>query len=130
MKFKPQFVELVKEVGSFSIDQFVSQLDRFCDEHVPLKPNSPKVDISLLRFICNVIENSYVKKEVIDAKISKKKLAVDEYCRMKERMGVPLSAEERAEIENLVEDLHSTNQIKKISTMKFILKKLKKILLN
>lgn len=129
MKFKPKLVELVKEVGSFAIDSFVCELDKFCDEHIPLKPNSSKTDVSLLRFIANVVENSYVKKEAIDSKINKKSIVVDEYMRMKQRMGVHISADEKKIIEDLVEDLHSTGQIKKVSSLKYFLKKVKSLLL-
>lgn len=129
MKFKPKYVELVKEVGSHAIDCFVSELDKFCDEHIPLKPNSAKIDISLLRFLANVVENSYKKKNTIDEKMDKKKVVVDEYFRMKQRMGVNLTNDDRKAIEELIEDLHNTGAIKRVSSFKYFLKKLKQMLL-
>jgi hypothetical protein len=129
MKFKKELVELVKEVGTFSLDKFICELDQFCDESIPISRSPVKIDVSLLRFIANVVENSFVKKDGIDAKVSKKKIVCDEYIRMKERMGVVLSADDKVAIENLIEDLHSTKQIKKVSNFKYFLKKVKNILL-
>lgn len=129
MKFKKDFVaQMVRDVGTIAVDTFVSQLDAFCDEVVPLKPNSSKIDVSLLRFIANVIENAFVKRDVIDDKVSKKELCLNEYIRMKQRMGINLTEEEVKVLEDLLEDLHSAGEIKKRSFFKYLLKKVKKIL--
>ena len=73
VKFSKFQASLVKLNGSSSVEVLIGEIINFVNQNV--KNISPdKIDPSLLRFLCNVVENSYTKKDVIDNKIDKKKL--------------------------------------------------------
>ena len=72
VKFSKFQASLVKLSGSSSVEVLIGEIVDFVK--VNIKKISPdKIDPSLLRFICNIIENSYTKKNVIEYKIDKKK---------------------------------------------------------
>jgi len=63
-----------------SLDTFLMQFENFCNEHLSTK-NTSKFDISLLRNLCNVIENSYEQKHNVDKKLDKRNVVINEYIR-------------------------------------------------
>jgi hypothetical protein len=110
-KFKSKWADLVVEVGAVSIDIFTELYHEFVVSHV--KKVSPDViDISLLRALCNWLENAIDKKDVVDEKLDKKKIVVDEYIRLKPQAN---TQQFKDIIEKLIDDLHNTQSIKKIS---------------
>ena len=73
VKFSKFQASLVKLNGSSSVEVLIGEIVNFVNENIK-KVSPEKIDPSLLRFLCNVIENSYNKKDIIDNKIDKKKL--------------------------------------------------------
>ena len=68
VKFSKFQVSLVKLSGSSSIDALVSEIVSFVKKSITnISPD--KLDPSLLRFLCNVVENSYCKKDIICSKV-------------------------------------------------------------
>ena len=90
---------------------------------MPKKISSDKIDPSLLRFICNVIENSYTKKDVIDNKIDKKKVVIDVYIILKPSAN---NTDDRIMLDKLIEDFHTSGQILKVSRLRYYYKTVKK----
>ena len=82
-----------------------------------------KIDPSLLRFLCNIVENSYNKKEVIDKKIDKKKVVLDVYLILKPQCN---NVDDKNVLNNLIEDLHTSGQIGKVSSIRYYWKVIKK----
>ena len=76
----------------------------------------------MLRFICNVIENSYTKKDVIDNKIDKKKVVIDVYIILKPAAN---NVDDRRMLDKIFEDLHSSGGILKVSRLKYYYKQIK-----
>ena len=65
VKFDKFQSSLVKLSGSSSVDALINEIVSYIREII--KNISPdKIDPSLLRFICNVVENSYSKKSISD----------------------------------------------------------------
>ncbi len=125
-KFKSKWADLVVEVGAVSIDIFTELYHEFVVSHV--KKVSPDViDISLLRALCNWLENAIDKKEVVDEKLDKKKIVVDEYIRLKPQAN---TQQFKDIIEKLIEDLHNTGAIKKMSSRNKLFYKIKSFLLS
>lgn len=54
MKFKINRVKLIKELGQLTLDTFLMEFQRYCDEYLATK-NNIKYDISLLRSLCNIL---------------------------------------------------------------------------
>ena len=127
MKFKINRVKLIKELGQLTIDTFLTEFQKYCDEYLTTKNNS-KFDISLLRRLCNILENSYVKKNNVDEKLNKKQTVIDEYMRLKSKLNVQYSVDDKKVLETIIEDLHNSGQIKKISNLKLWSRRLKKLL--
>jgi hypothetical protein len=118
VKFSKFQASLVKLSGSSSIDTLIGQIVDFVKESVSnISPD--KIDPSLLRFICNVIENSYTKKDVIDNKIDKKKVVIDVYIILKPAAN---NVEDRKMLDKLIEDLHTSGQILKVSRLRYYYK--------
>ena len=73
VKFSKFQASLVKLNGSSAVEVLIGEIVSFVNQNV--KNVSPdKIDPSLLRCICNLIEKSYNKKDILDNKIDKKKL--------------------------------------------------------
>ncbi len=124
-KFKSKWADLVVEVGAVSVDIFTELYHEFVVSHV--KKVSPDViDISLLRAMCNWLENAIDKKEVVDEKLDKKKIVIDEYLRIKPQANTPQFKEI---IDKLIEDLHNSHQIVKMSSRNKLFYKIKSFLL-
>jgi hypothetical protein len=124
-KFKSKWADLVVEVGAVSVDIFTELYHEFVVSHV--KKVSPDViDISLLRAMCNWLENAIDKKEVVDEKLDKKKIVIDEYLRIKPQANTPQFKEI---IDKLIEDLHNSRQIVKMSSRNKLFYKIKSFLL-
>ena len=121
VKFSKFQASLVKLNGSSSIDVLIGEIVSFVKENIK-KVSPDKIDPSLLRFICNVVENSYTKKDVIDNKVNKKKVVVDIYNILKPSAN---NEEDRVLLEKMVEDFHSTKQILKVSRFRYYYKLLK-----
>lgn len=79
-------------------------------------PNLEKVKLnpSLAEFICNIIENAYDNKTVSDKKLNKKDILFSVY----EKLFPGLSAAEKQQISDIVEDLHSNGRIVKITKLR------------
>lgn len=113
MKFKPSKSALVKEIGSVAVDVLAELFHELIKEEIKDVKQDKNIDVSLLRLLCNKLENSIVKNgDVIDDKIDKKKLVLDEYFKLKPSSNNP---QDKLILENLLEDLHNTKQIKKVS---------------
>jgi len=107
VKFSKFQASLVKLNGSSAVEVLIGEIVSFVNENIK-KVSPDKIDLSLLRFLCNLVENSYTKKDVIDNKIDKKKVVVDVYMILKPHAN---NAEDRITLDKLVEDFHSSNQI-------------------
>ena len=81
-----------------------------------------KIDLCLLRFICNIIENSYNKKDVVDKKNDKKQVVLDVYIALKPQCN---TVEDKKTINNIIEDLHTSGQICKVSRIIYYYKLIK-----
>ena len=121
VKFSKFQASLVKLTGSSSIDVLIGEIVAFVKENIK-KLSSDKIDPSLLRFICNVIENSYTKKDVIDNKIDKKKVVIDVYIILKPSAN---NTDDRIMLDKMIEDLHSSGGILKVSRLKYYYKLVK-----
>ncbi len=120
-KFKAKWANLVQEVGAITLDIFEELFHEYAVSKVK-RVNQDIIDISLLRALCNWLENAVDKKEVVDEKIDKKKIVINEYLRLK-----PSANQEQYKqiLENLIEDLHNTKQIVKLSTRNKLFYKIK-----
>jgi len=118
VKFSKFQASLVKQSGSSSIDTLIGEIVDFVKENIK-KLSPDKIDPSLLRFICNVIENSYTKKNVTDYKIDKKKVVIDVYIILKPSAN---NEDDRKMLDKLIEDLHSSGQILKVSRLRYYYK--------
>ena len=121
VKFSKFQASLVKLSGSSSIDVLISEIVEFVKENIK-KLSSDKIDPSLLRFICNVIENSYTKKDVIDNKIDKKKVVIDVYIILKPAAN---NTDDRIILDKIIEVLHTSGGILKVSRLKYYYKLVK-----
>ena len=121
VKFSKFQASLVKLNGSSSVELLIGEIVNFVKENIK-KVSPDKIDQSLLRFICNLIENSYNKKDILDNKIDKKKIVIDVYIILKPQAN---NAEDKVLLEKMVEDFHSTKQILKVSRFRYYYKLLK-----
>ena len=121
VKFSKFQASLVKLNGSSSVELLIGEIVNFVKENIK-KVSPDKIDPSLLRFICNLIENSYNKKDILDNKIDKKKIVIDVYIILKPQAN---TAEDKILLEKMVEDFHSTKQILKVSRLRYYYKLLK-----
>ena len=121
VKFSKFQVSLVKLSGSSSVNSLIGEIVNFVKQSITnLSPD--KIDPSLLRFICNVVEYSYSKKDIIDNKIDKKKVVIDVYIILKPQCN---NSENRVVLDKLIEDFHSSGQIIKLSRLRYYYKLLK-----
>ena len=121
VKFSKFQASLVKLNGSSSVELLIGEIVNFVKENIK-KVSPDKIYPSLLRFICNLIENSYNKKDILDNKIDKKKIVIDVYIILKPQAN---NAEDKVLLEKMVEDFHSTKQILKVSRFRYYYKLLK-----
>ena len=122
VKFNKFQASLVKVSGSSSIDILIGEIVAFVNANIK-KVSPDKIDPSLLRFLCNIVENSYNKKDVVDYKIDKKKIVLDVYIILKPQCN---NVEDKNTINNLIEDLHTSEQILKVSSCRYYYKLFKK----
>ena len=121
VKFSKFQASLVKLNGSSSVEVLIGEIVNFVNENIK-KVSPDKIDPSLLRFLCNVIENSYNKKDIIDNKIDKKKVVLDVYMILKPHAN---NVDDRLILDKMVEDFHSSKQILKVSRLRYYYKILK-----
>ena len=121
VKFSKFQASLVKLNGSSSVEVLIGEIVKFVNENIK-KVSPDKIDPSLLRFLCNLVENSYTKKDVIDNKIDKKKIVVDVYMILKPHAN---NVDDRLILDKMVEDFHSSKQILKVSRLRYYYKILK-----
>ena len=121
VKFSKFQASLVKLNGSSSVEGLIGEIVNFVNENI-IKVSLDKTDPSLLRFLCNVIENSYNKKDIIDNKIDKKKVVLDVYMILKPHAN---NVDDRLILDKMVEDFHSSKQILKVSRLRYYYKILK-----
>ena len=125
MKFRADKANLIKLSGDCSLDKFISDFHSFVCEHVK-NLNQDNIDPSLVRTLCNWIENAFQKNCVADEKVDKKKIVIDEYLKLKPHANNP---ETVCIIEKLIEDFHNAGQIVKVPVLKYIYKSCKKFVL-
>ena len=111
VKFRKFQASLVKLSGSSSIDVLVGEIVSYVQEKIKLI-NPERIDPSLLRFLCNLVENSYSKKNAIDSKVHKKKIVIDVYIILKPQAN---NNDDKIMLNKLIEDFHSSGQILKIA---------------
>ena len=121
VKFDKFQSSIVKLSGSSSVDALIDEIVSYIRQSIK-NVSAAKIDPSLLRFICNVVENSYSKKSVEQNKIDKKKIAIDVYIILKPSAN---SADDRAMLDRLIEDFHTSGQILKVSRLKYYYKLVK-----
>ena len=121
VKFSKFQASLVKLNGSSSVEVLIGEIVKFVNENIK-KVSPDKIDPSLLRFLCNLIENSYNKKDIIDNKIDKKKVVLDVYMILKPHAN---NVDDRLILDKMVEDFHSSKQILKVSRFRYYYKLLK-----
>jgi hypothetical protein len=121
VKFSKFQASLVKLNGSSSVEVLIGEIVNFVNENIK-KVSPDKIDPSLLRFLCNVVENSYNKKDIIDNKIDKKKVVLDVYMILKPHAN---NVDDRLILDKMVEDFHSSKQILKVSRLRYYYKILK-----
>jgi len=121
VKFSKFQASLVKLNGSSSVEVLIGEIVNFVNENIK-KVSPDKIDWSLLRFLCNVVENSYNKKDIIDNKIDKKKVVLDVYMILKPHAN---NVDDRLILDKMVEDFHSSKQILKVSRLRYYYKILK-----
>jgi len=116
MKFRPNSLKHVKDVGSISLELFCQMLHDYVTSHIK-EVNQDPIDPSLLRLLCNWVEEASANKtHLVDSKLDKKKIVIDEYIKLKPSAGQ--NAEYKKVLDKLVDDLWATKQIKKISLKK------------
>ena len=121
VKFSKFQVSLVKLNGSSAVDVLVSEIVSYVTKSISnISPD--RLDLSLLRFLCNVVENSYSKKDIVDNKIDKKKVVIDVYIILKPQCN---NSEDRVVLDKLIEDIHSSGQVLKVSRLRYYYKLLK-----
>ena len=118
VKFSKFQASLVKLNGSSSVEVLIGEIVNFVNENIK-KVSPDKIDPSLLRFLCNVVENSYNKKDIIDNKIDKKKVVLDVYMILKPHAN---NVDDRLILDKMVEDFHSSKQILKVSRLRYYYK--------
>lgn len=122
MKFRRVKADLIKLSGDCSLDKFVADFHSFVCEHLQ-NHNQDAIDPSLIRTLCNWLENSFEKNCVADEKIDKKKIVIDEYYKLKPQAN---TIENTNIIDKIIEDFHNSDQIKRIPYLKYVAKSLKK----
>ena len=118
VKFDKFQSSLVKLFGSSSVDALINEIVEYIKKSIK-KISPDNLDPSLLRFICNIVENSYSKKDISDHKIDKKKIVIDVCIILKPSAN---STEDRAMLDRLIEDFHSSGQILKVPRLKYYYK--------
>jgi len=116
VKFRSSSAQLVKLSGQVAIEALASSLVDFVKGDV-LKAGSQftvsgdRVDISLVRYVCCLIETVVVKKSKTDEKVDKKAVALKVYETM---AGHSLNDAQRQVFYDTVEDMHSSGAIKPV----------------
>jgi len=117
VKFRSSSAQLVKLSGQVAIEALASSLVDFIKGDV-LKAGSQftvsgdRVDISLVRYVCCLIETVVVKKSKTDEKVDKKAVALKVYEAL---AGHSLNEAQRQFFYDTVEDMHSSGAIKAVS---------------
>jgi len=121
-RFKRDFLPLVKEVGSVSVDIFETMFEEYVKEYVK-HVSADAIDPSLLRLLCNILENSLEKRDIIDSKINKKSVVLNTYFKLKPNE--VQTTENQELLSKLIEDAHNSGAIKKIKTKTKLLHRVK-----
>lgn len=117
VKFRSSSAQLVKLSGSVAIEALASSLVDFVKTDI-LKSGSSfsvqgdRVDISLVRYICCLIETVVEKKSKTDEKVNKRDVALRVYEAL---AGHQLNEQQRQFFYDTIEDMHSSNAIKPVS---------------
>ena len=122
VKFNKFQSSLVKLSGTSSIDVLVTEIVTYIRTTIK-NISLDKIDPSLLRFICNIVENSYSKKNSVDNKIDKKKIVIDVYCTLNPSAN---NSDDKVMVDKVIEDLHSSGQILKVFSIRYYWKVIKK----
>ena len=121
VKFNKFQASLVKLSCSSSVEVLIVEIVDFVKGNVSqISPD--KIDPSLLRFLCNIVENSYNKKDVVDSKVNKKQIVIDVYIILKPQCN---NQYDKNILDKLIEDLHTSKQILKVSRLRYYYKLLK-----
>ncbi len=119
--FKSKWADLIVEVGSISIDVFEMLYHQYVSTKV-IRINNDIIDVSLIRYLCNILENALSKKQIIDGKVDKKTVVINEYLLLKPQANNDAT---KIILNKIIEDLHNTKQIKKFSRNKKLLHNIK-----
>ncbi len=74
--------------------------------------SSLKYVVSFILFVCCLVEEAYAKKSIQNKKIDKKE---EVYKHIEKFLAVALNPQDKNIISEIIEDLHSSRRIKKIS---------------
>jgi hypothetical protein len=133
MRFKSSRIKgFVKPIGSLALSVFEDAFLNFCLENVNVNsPNGSKYDLSLLKYLCNVLENAYDKndKDIATHKVNKKDIVIKTYTAIKNRACIAIVEADKEILGSMIEELHNSKQIKRTSTFKYLFHLLKKRLL-
>ena len=121
VNFKSKWLGHIKEIGSVSFDIFEQLLTEYVKEHIK-QVSQDEIDISLIRWLCNVVENSIEKKNVVDEKVNKKEIVLKQYFNLK-----PNAKQYEKTLDKIIEDLHNTDQIKRVKQRTKLYHKLKSV---
>lgn len=113
MKFKKELAELVKVKGSANLIEIQNEFHAFAVKTFGELINpQERVDYSLIRVLCNWVENGIeYNSPASDSKVSKRDIVLEEYAKLKGG----IDENEKKLIEKYIEDLHNHNDIKKVS---------------
>lgn len=78
----------------------------------PTEKSNLKYIVSFILFVCCLIEEAYSKKSVQNKKVDKKEEC---FKHIEKFLNVALNAQDKTIIGEIVEDLHSSRRIKKVS---------------
>ena len=121
VNFKTKWLGHIKEIGSVSFDIFEQLLTEYVKEHIK-QVSQDEIDVSLIRWLCNVVENSIDKKNVVDEKINKKDVVLKQYYALKTN-----AKQYEKTLVTIIEDLHNSGQIKRVKQRTKIYHKLKSV---
>jgi hypothetical protein len=99
-------------------ENFLRTLILIRDISIVMKDKLKDIDLDthkknpdFILYVCNIIENSYTKKNIEDKKINKK----DIFFLIFKELNIEISEDDKKVIDDIIEHLHSSRRIRKIS---------------
>lgn len=102
VKRKAKTIQTAKEIQDFILEMFGDVADK----------NELKYLISFIELVCCAIEEAYSKKTVENKKVCKKDEALSHIAKF---LNIALTEQDKKTITGIIEDLHSSGRIKKVS---------------